>query len=117
MLTGKKADHPADIGKVVGGFASSAFVHSFAVRGVLGGKWADATGEAWFFAINGMAVVVEEGVERAVRKYRKARGSEEEMRYDGAIGRAWWIAVLLWSGRSFARGWVKAGLVREMAFC
>lgn len=115
-MTGKSADQPADIGKVLGGFASSAFVHAFSVRGVLAGDWYLAAGEAKFFALNGLAVVVEGGVIRLVRSSRKKRGLPLKMWYDDWLGRAWWIAVLLMTGRNFARGWVKAGLVREMAF-
>lgn len=121
-LTGKAPDQPADVGKVLGGFLSSAFCHAFAVRGVLGGEWARATGEANFFAVNGVAVVVEEVVRGAVlgRRRRAAGGgggggSRLERWYDGYVGRAWWICVLLLSGRNFARGWVNAGLVREMS--
>lgn len=114
-LTGKRSDEPADIGKVLGGFISSAFVHSFAVRSVLGGEWSRALGEAKFFAANGFAVVLEEGIRRQVMSWRKKRGLPLEMWYDSWIGRIWWIAVLLFSGRNFARGWVNAGLVREMA--
>ncbi|KAI1454438.1 hypothetical protein F4805DRAFT_322062 [Annulohypoxylon moriforme] len=115
-LTGKRDDEPADVGKVLGGFLASAFVHSFSVRGVLGGEWGSAMGEARFFALNGVAVVVEGVVRRVVRRARKGRGVEERMWYDGWVGRIWWIIVLLGSGRNFARGWVKAGLVREIAF-
>ncbi|KAI1473223.1 uncharacterized protein F4812DRAFT_455038 [Daldinia caldariorum] len=115
-LLGKRDDEPADVGKVLGGFLCSAFVHSFSVRGVLGGDWNSAAGEAKFFALNGFAVVVEGAVSRAVRRARKERGFKgEAMWYDGLIGRVWWLAVLLGSGRNFARGWVKSGLVREIA--
>lgn len=114
-IMGKRNDEPADIGKVLGGFGSSAFVHSFAVRSVLGGDWSKATGEAKFFAVNGIAVVLEEAVKRAVRSLRKQRGWPVDMWYDAHIGRVWWITALLFSGRQFARGWVNAGLVREMA--
>lgn len=114
-LTGKRNDEPADIGKVLGGFISSAFVHSFAVRSVLGGEWHRALGEAKFFALNGFAVVVEEGVRRQVLAWRKKRNMPLTAWYDAWVGRVWWIAVLLFSGRNFARGWVNAGLVREMA--
>ncbi|KAI1777024.1 hypothetical protein F4818DRAFT_408859 [Hypoxylon cercidicola] len=115
-LTGKGAHEPADVGKVLGGFLSSAFVHAFSVRGVLGGDWSSAAGEAKFFALNGLAVVVEGAVARAVRNSRKKRGGSERMWYDGWVGRVWWIAVVLGSGRNFTRGWVKSGLVRETAF-
>ncbi|KAI7786138.1 hypothetical protein LA080_004522 [Diaporthe eres] len=97
-LTGKGAGQRADVGKVLGGFLSSAFCHSFAVRGVLGGEWARATGEAKFFAVNGVAVVVEEVVRGMVLgRRRRAAGGEGglERWYDG--------------------GWVNAGLVREMS--
>ena len=91
-------------------------MHSFAVRGTLGGNWRDATGEATFFALNGVAVILEEGVKKFVRRYRKRVGSREVVWYDAWVGRVWWIALLLTTGRNFARGWTKAGLVREMAF-
>lgn len=115
-LLGKSEDQRADVGKVLGGFLSSAFVHSFAVRGTLGGDWSDAAGEAKFFALNGVAVLVEEGVKRAMRRWRSERKQNERMWYDDWIGRVWWISLLLYTGRNFARGWTKAGLVREMAF-
>lgn len=115
-VTGKTAEQRADVGKVLGGFLSSALVHSFSVRGVLGGSWRDAAGEAKFFALNGVAVLLEEGVKRGVRRWRRSAGSKEQMWYDAYIGRVWWVALLLSTGRNFARGWTKAGLVREMAF-
>ena len=115
-LTGKRGDEPADVGKVLGGFLSSALCHSFAVRGVLGGEWRRATGEAVYFGVNGVAVVIEEGVRRVVLRARKRAGDGGLKRwYDGYVGRVWWICVLLVSGRDFARGWVNAGLVREMS--
>lgn len=117
---GKKAGEEegpirADVGKVLGAFVSSGFCHSFAVRGVLGGDWWLARGEMVFFVVNGLAVVVEEGVKRVVIQWRKTRGQAKEQWWDGLVGRIWWICVLLVSGRSFARGWVDAGLVREMS--
>ena len=115
-ITGKGPGEPADIGKVLGGFLSSAFVHSFSVRGVLGGDWASASGEAKFFALNGFAVVLEGAVSQSVRKWRKERGYKERYSYDACFGRLWWLAVLLGTGRNVARGWVKSGLVREIAF-
>ncbi|RYP73529.1 hypothetical protein DL771_003568 [Monosporascus sp. 5C6A] len=115
-ITGKSEDEPADVGKVLGGFLSSAFVHSFSVRGVLGGDWGSATGEAKFFALNGIAVVLEGAVARTVKSWRKKRGYSENAWYDGYVGRCWWLTVLLGTGRNFARGWVKSGLVREIAF-
>lgn len=105
----------ADVGKVLGAFVSSGFCHSFAVRGVLGGDWWLARGEMVFFAINGLAVVVEEGVKRVVVRWRKGRGQAVDQWWDGMVGRLWWTCVLLVSGRSFARGWVDSGLVREMS--
>lgn len=115
-LTGKRGDEPADVGKVMGGFLSSALCHSIAVRGVLGGEWQRATGEAAFFGANGVAVVIEEGVKRVVRGARKRNGDGRLDRwYDKYVGRVWWICVLLVTGRYFARGWVNAGLVREMS--
>ena len=124
-LMGKSQGQSADVGKVIGGFLSSAFVHSFAGHTVVPGGWRNAGGEAWFFAENGVAVVMEEVVRRIVLNRRQAKrmnGEEEEDAgslqrwYDGVVGRIWWIVVLLYTGRNFARGWVLAGLVREMAF-
>ncbi|MCJ1458528.1 hypothetical protein MMC28_008901 [Mycoblastus sanguinarius] len=126
QLTGKTQHEEADVGKVLGGFVSSAFVHSFAAHTVVGG-WQGAFGEAWFFAGNGVAVVVEEGVKRGVMRWRRGRkydgngNGEGKGRdglgrwYDGVVGRMWWVCVLLYTGRNFARGWVQAGLVTEMA--
>ena len=122
-ITGKGDDEPADVGKVVGGFVSSAFVHSFACWTVQGGVVKNALGEARFFAGCGLAVVVEEVVKRAVMASRKRKKQEHkqdkdlglERWYDGVIGRIWWISILLYVGRNFARGWISAGLVREMA--
>ena len=115
-LTGKTRDQRADVGKVLGGFLSSAFVHSFAVRSVLGGDWRLASGEGKFFLLNGLAVILEEGFRKNLQKYRRNRYHEPHFWYDEWIGRVWWIFVLLFTGRNFARGWTKAGLVREMAF-
>ena len=120
---GKRPDETADVGKVVGGFVSSAFVHSFASWTVHGGIVKDALGEARFFAGCGVAVVVEELVKRIVMKSRRKQkqkgGIDRDVRpdrwYDGVVGRVWWIGVLLYVGRNFARGWVKAGLVSEMS--
>ncbi|CAN8105168.1 unnamed protein product [Discula destructiva] len=116
-VLGKRDDEPADVGKVLGGFLSSAFCHSFAVRGVLGGDFWLARGEAVFFCVNGIAVVVEEGVRRMILSWRRRGGGDGDLErwWDGWVGRAWWISVLLIGGRSFARGWVNAGLVREMS--
>ncbi|KAL6248654.1 hypothetical protein RBB50_004909 [Rhinocladiella similis] len=115
-LSRKIRDQPADVGKVIGAFMSSAFVHSFAIRGVLAGDWTMATGEAKFFALNGVAVVIEGAIIRIVNKRRQQRGASGRMWYDSIVGRIWWIIVILWTGRNFARGWVKSSLVREMAF-
>ncbi|KAL8673320.1 MAG: hypothetical protein Q9168_002244 [Polycauliona sp. 1 TL-2023] len=119
-ITGKTADEPADVGKVLGGFLSSAFVHSFAAYTVVGGTVGEALGEAKFFAGCGVAVIVEEIVKRLVLRVRlhdkgNMNSDKAHRWYDGIIGRTWWISVLLYNGRHFARGWVKAGLVREMA--
>ncbi|KAL8745218.1 MAG: hypothetical protein Q9190_002625 [Brigantiaea leucoxantha] len=121
-LTGKTEAQPADVGKVLGGFVSSAIVHSFAAYTVVGGVPRDALGEAQFFSGCGIAVVFEEVVKKAIvsrRHKHKQRtgnpGKDSSRWYDDAIGRLWWVGVLLWEGRHFARGWVKAGLVREMA--
>lgn len=114
-LLGKSKDQPADVGKVIGAFASSAFVHAFSVRGVLAGRWAEATGEMRFFMLNGFAVVLEGAFQIAVRNVRRRMGWKPSMWYDAWIGRVWWITAIAWSGREFARGWVKSALVREMA--
>ena len=119
-LMGKGPEEEADVGKVLGGFLSSAYVHAFAGHAVLGG-WDGAGGEAWFFAGNGLAVVVEEGVKILVRRVRRGKdgkvrkGEGLERWYDGIVGRVWWISVLLYTGRNFARGWTRAGLVTEIA--
>lgn len=70
-LTDKEQEQPADLGKVLGGFTSSVFIHGFAVRGVLGGSWKDATGEAEFFLLNGAATNVEEFASSLVLSWRK----------------------------------------------
>ena len=122
-LTGKRSDQAADVGKVLGGFVSSAFVHSFAAYTVVGGDVEDALGELKFFVGCGVAVVVEEIVKKLVLTRRRKQkqlqvkeGSDDlERWYDGIVGRIWWVSVLLYTGRNFARGWVGAGLVREMS--
>ena len=112
-----KWEGEADMGKVMGGFCCSAFVHAFAGHAVLGGWRNGAGGEAVFFVENGVAVCVEEGVKRWVKRWRRGRDGKgrEERWYDGVVGRVWWVSVLLFTGRNFARGWTKAGLVTEMA--
>ena len=119
-LTARSVDQEADIGKVLGAFVSSAFVHSFAAHTVLGG-WDGAFGEAWFFAGNGVAVVVEEGCRMAVVRYKRRQkrqtgegNRKDEVRYErwnGVIARIWWVSVLLYTGRNFAvgEGWVGEG--------
>lgn len=122
-LTARAEDQPADVGKVLGGFLSSACVHSAAAYTVVGGNLKDAMGEARFFAGCGFAVVVEEIIWRITlsRRYRQqsksAKPGKKDLHrwYDGIIGRLWWTCVLLHEGRHFARGWVKAGLAKEMA--
>ena len=145
-----------DVGKIAGGFLSSAVVHSFASYCVSGGSIPDAMGEFYFFTENGGAVLVEEAVQMLVRRYRRRREGkrkknkrrglkmdsssstttlreEKEINvsatkdddndldlhlskwYDPHIGRIWFLGVILFSGRNFARGWVRSGLVREMA--
>lgn len=115
-ILGKSPDQPADIGKVIGAFGSSAFVHAFSVRGVLAGRWDYAAGEMRFFLLNGLAVVFEGAVQRLVKQMRRRNGWHTTMWYDAWIGRAWWISAVVWTGREFARGWTKSALVREMAF-
>ena len=114
-LLSKPRDQPADIGKVIGAFGSSAIVHAFSVRCVMAGRWSDASGEMRFFLLNGVAVVLEGAIQRLVRNARKRQGWPQYMWYDSWIGRIWWMAAVAWTGREFARGWVKSGLVREMA--
>ena len=124
-LTGKRKEEAADVGKVMGAFVCSAFVHSFAGHTVVPGGWKNASGEAWFFCANAVAVVVEEVVRRYVLQMRK-KGSEKntdaghedslERWYDSILGRIWWLSILMYTGRNFARGWALAGLVREMSF-
>ncbi|KAG8534140.1 uncharacterized protein KY384_000984 [Bacidia gigantensis] len=75
-LLGKGEEQAADVGKVLGAFVSSGFVHSFAGYTVVPGGWRNASGEAWFFTENGVAVIVEEAVRRAVLHWRKRRGNE-----------------------------------------
>ena len=135
-----------DMGKIIGGFLSSALVHSFASYCVSGGSIPDAMGEFYFFTENGGAVLLEEAVQMLVVRYRRREKRKSKRRqegtappavqtvidldskrdddsddddlrrwYDPYIGRIWFIAVILFSGRNFARGWVSSGLVREMA--
>lgn len=132
-------DPEAEVGKILGGFLCSAFVHAFAGHAVLGGWQNGAGGEAVFFVENGVAVVLEEVVKRVVRRWRTIRENSEyhdhdhdvdddggggkdtgtkimlDRWYDGIAGRVWWISVLLFTGRNFARGWTRAGLVAEMS--
>lgn len=115
-LLRKSPNQPADVGKVIGAFGSSALVHAFSVRGVLAGRWSEAAGEMRFFLLNGVAVVVEGVMWRLVRIGRRRMGWREKVWYDVWVGRVWWVCAVVWSGREFARGWVKSGLVREMAF-
>ena len=73
----------------------------------------EASGEARFFAGCGLAVTIEELVKRLIirsRRNRKkeargAKGVELVRWYDGILGRIWWIGILLYVGRNFARGW------------
>lgn len=60
--------------------------------------------------------MLEGAVVLAVKRLRKEMGWSERVWVDAWIGRLWWAVVLLWTGRNFARGWVTAELVREMAF-
>ncbi|KAL9633545.1 MAG: hypothetical protein Q9164_004637 [Protoblastenia rupestris] len=132
-LMGKREGEQADVGKVIGAFLSSGFVHSFAGNTVGPGGWRTSSGEAWFFAENGIAVVMEEVVRQYTTRRRRrekkksqwegedAKGEDEQGEgldrwYDGMVGRIWWVTVLLYTGRNFARGWVLAGLVKEIAF-
>ena len=119
MVLGKGKDEQADVGKVLGGFVSSAFVHSFAGWTVHGGDVDAASGEARFFAGCGLAVIVEEMVKRLVVRHRRSNNKDGDDHigqrlyrwYDGIVGRIWWISVLLYVGRNFARGWYVSSLV------
>lgn len=119
QLLRKNDSQPADAGKVLGAFISSAFVHAYASHTVMPTGWAGATGDAWFFVGNGVAVIVEHLFWTTVQKLRRQtkRDKEDLHRwYDAMIGRIWWSTVLMYTGRNFVRGWVQSGLVTEMAF-
>lgn len=117
-ITGKTKDEPADVGKVLGGFVSSAFVHSFAAWTVHGGNVIESSGEARFFAGCGLAVVIEETVKMLATKSRRRKikdGDDHKGQglvrwYDRIVSRLWWIVVLLYMGRNFARGWYVSSL-------
>ena len=114
-LLRKSADEPADVGKVLGAFLSSGVVHSLAGYTVVPGGLPRASAELWFFVENGIAVIVEESVRRIVIQSRKKTDQSQRQGdqvsaptvhrwYDLIVGKVWWIFVLLYTGRNFARG-------------
>ena len=56
-LTSQRSNKPADVGKVLGGFLSSGFVHSFANWIVHKGSTEDGFGEARIFVCCEIAVM------------------------------------------------------------
>ena len=104
----KRFDPELELGKVLGAFFISGIVHAAAGISINGGK-PSQTFEWLFFWTSGLAVVVEEIVQRMVYK---VRGGQVQHWYDPWIGRAWSLTVLLWSGQYFTRGWYDSGLVR-----
>ena len=70
----------ADVDKILSDFASSAYVHGFAAHTVMG-RWDSAVAGTWFFAGNGVAAVVEEGMRMAVARYK--RRQKRQRRGDG----------------------------------
>lgn len=94
------------VGKILGAFGISGVVHAAAGIAINGGQ-PSKTFEWLFFWCSGIAVVVEEGVQKTVRHIR---GSDEPRWYDAWAGRAWTLTVLLWSGQYFTRGWYDSGL-------
>ncbi|PWN22716.1 hypothetical protein BCV69DRAFT_244645 [Microstroma glucosiphilum] len=80
-------------------------------------------GEATFFVLNGVAVLVEGAFNLWIRKQRKRkaeakRQNDEELErpYDRYVGLAWAVVVLLWSGEAFVEGWIKSGIMAELTF-
>ncbi|TFK56911.1 hypothetical protein OE88DRAFT_1730346 [Heliocybe sulcata] len=106
-------------GKVLGAFAISGVVHSIGERNALvhftRTGWTYA-GEFWFFVLNGVGVIIEEGVRRAVKKMREDKGGNrgKDRWYDGYVGKLWTLTVLLATGTLFADGWLKSGITWEI---
>lgn len=103
-------DKDLDIGKVVGAFFISGIVHAAAGISINGGH-PSQTFEWLFFWCSGIAVIIEEAVQRLAVKLR---GGTKGRWYDAWVGRIWTLTVLLWSGQYFTRGWYDSGLVEEM---
>ncbi|CAD6583742.1 MAG: hypothetical protein CYPHOPRED_002484, partial [Cyphobasidiales sp. Tagirdzhanova-0007] len=106
----QRFDADCDIGKVVGAFFMSGIVHSAAGISVNGGH-PSQTFEWLFFWCSGLAVIIEEAVQRFTIVMR---GDSKPRWYDACIGRVWTLCVLLWSGQYFTRGWYDSGLIEEM---
>ena len=66
-LFGKRSDQAEDLEEAVRVFFSSLYVHSFFVCGVISADWTMELGEARFFALNGVAIVLEGAVIRSVK--------------------------------------------------
>lgn len=103
----RKFDPTLDVGKVLGAFFISGIVHASAGISINGGRPSE-TFEWLFFWCSGIAVIVEEAVQRLVHKLR---GDRRPRWYDAWVGRVWTVTVLLWSGQYFTRGWFDSGLV------
>ena len=109
----KGLDKPADVGKVLGGFLSSAFVHGSANLTVHKSNIEAAFGEAEFFTGCEIVVILEELGKRFVMNYRQGRtangkgftGHGLERLNDGDVGKIWWSSALLYVSRNLARGW------------
>ncbi|KAN0063417.1 hypothetical protein ACQY0O_004583 [Thecaphora frezii] len=73
-------------------------------------------GEFGFFALNGVAVVVEGAVARYVmRRRRRSNGGQGyTMWYDLPVAVAWTLTVLLYTGQLFVEGWIRSGISREL---
>lgn len=103
-------DKNLDVGKIVGAFFISGVVHAAAGISINGGH-ASQTFEWLFFWCSGIAVIIEETVQRVVLRNRTP---PLHRWYDPWVGRVWTLTVLLWSGQYFTKGWYDSGLVEEM---
>lgn len=103
-------DKNLDVGKVVGAFFISGIVHAAAGVSINGGH-PSQTFEWLFFWCSGIAVIIEEAVQKLVVRIR---GDTKQRWYDPWIGRIWTLTVLLWTGQYFTMGWYDSGLVGEM---
>lgn len=103
-------DKNLDVGKVVGAFFISGIVHAAAGVSINGGH-PSQTFEWLFFWCSGIAVIIEEAVQKLLVRIR---GDTKQRWYDPWIGRIWTLTVLLWTGQYFTMGWYDSGLVEEM---